>query len=342
MSLHKGVVSGLWRSPPEILSQIFYHCLPESDHQLPSELQAPLLLTGVCRRWRAVAVDTPSIWSRLSVKVDLSHRQWEPQAFGYDLWLKRSRGYPLLLTLFCEETDAMKIRSLLQPCIRQSRHSVTFGREVYQPELLLHDLPALQELAIQEGRNSYGHLPVIPRSITRLPRTLRSLKVVDRCFITMRLTSFGPVMTHLTNFDIATLQQPGAIFHLLQLCPNLSSLKIYVRFGYRLEDLESFPHLKIQTLHIRRQCSLAGDLSSLFNALSLSSLRVLEDHCNNGVPCFHEQLRAFLARSRCPLQNLVFGGWNIPAVTNLELEEYLDIIPSLKIRLEEDHTQYSY
>ncbi|KAG1804774.1 uncharacterized protein HD556DRAFT_1436950 [Suillus plorans] len=61
---------------------------------------------------------------------------WEPQAFGYGLLLKRSRRYPLSLTLFCEETDAMKIRSLLQPYIRQiSTLPVTFGREVHQPEL---------------------------------------------------------------------------------------------------------------------------------------------------------------------------------------------------------------
>ncbi|KAG1804771.1 uncharacterized protein HD556DRAFT_478845 [Suillus plorans] len=45
------------------MPQIFYHCLPESDHQLPSELRAPLLLTGACRRWREVAVDMPSLWS---------------------------------------------------------------------------------------------------------------------------------------------------------------------------------------------------------------------------------------------------------------------------------------
>lgn len=58
-TLHKGLVSGLWRLPTEALSQIFHHCLPETC-PLPSELTAPLLLTGVCQRWREVAIGIPS------------------------------------------------------------------------------------------------------------------------------------------------------------------------------------------------------------------------------------------------------------------------------------------
>ncbi|KAG2133639.1 uncharacterized protein EDB93DRAFT_1331395 [Suillus bovinus] len=337
ISLHKGLVSGLRRLPTEILSEIFHHCLPESCDQLPSGLQAPLLLTEVCRRWREVAIGTRSLWSRLSVQVD--YRRWGSQASGYDLWLRRSRGCPLSLVLSCQETDPMRIQRLLQPYMKQiATLSVAFERDVLQPGLLLHELPALQELAIQGVRDSYGYFPAIPRTITRLPHTLRSLKVVDRRLNTMRLTPFSPAMAHLTNLDIAILQYPSAVLHLLQLCPNLSSLKIHIQFGYRVENLESFTHTKIQTLHIRRQCPSADDLSSLLNALSLPSLRVIKYHCDHGLPCFHNAMREFLARSKCPLESLVFSGLGIPAEADEELEQYLDIIPSLEIRLVEDHT----
>ncbi|KAG2069228.1 hypothetical protein BDR04DRAFT_949249, partial [Suillus decipiens] len=67
MNLHKGLVSRLWRFPSELLSQIFYYCLPDTDPKInclspPSRLKAPMLLIGICRRWREVATSTPSLW----------------------------------------------------------------------------------------------------------------------------------------------------------------------------------------------------------------------------------------------------------------------------------------
>lgn len=115
MNLHKGV-SRLWRLPTEVLSQIFHRCLPESN--CPSELEAPgMSLTAVCRRWREVAVDTPSLWCRVSVGFDeLPYRYLEDsQAFRYDVWLKRSQGRPLSLALICEADDSTMLQNLLQP-----------------------------------------------------------------------------------------------------------------------------------------------------------------------------------------------------------------------------------
>ncbi|KAG1806169.1 uncharacterized protein BJ212DRAFT_1201535, partial [Suillus subaureus] len=66
INLHKRLVSPLWRSPTEVLSQIFSHCLPQIPKldrlQLPSKLTAPMLLTRICRQWREVAVGTPNLW----------------------------------------------------------------------------------------------------------------------------------------------------------------------------------------------------------------------------------------------------------------------------------------
>ncbi|KAG2089434.1 uncharacterized protein F5147DRAFT_841119 [Suillus discolor] len=93
MNLHKGLLSALWRLPTEILSQIFNHCLPENIiflSPLRLRVKTPTLLTGICRRWREVAVGTPELWCRLYVKTDSRH--WEQAALHYDLWLKCSHG----------------------------------------------------------------------------------------------------------------------------------------------------------------------------------------------------------------------------------------------------------
>ncbi|KAG0698186.1 hypothetical protein DFH29DRAFT_773438, partial [Suillus ampliporus] len=68
VDLHKGLVSALWRLPTEVLSHIFYQRLPECDGWLsPSSKRAPMLLTGIYRRWKETAVGMPSIWCRLRV-----------------------------------------------------------------------------------------------------------------------------------------------------------------------------------------------------------------------------------------------------------------------------------
>ncbi|KAG2066183.1 hypothetical protein BDR04DRAFT_1030623, partial [Suillus decipiens] len=64
MYFHGGLVSSFWRLPNELLSQIFHHCLPDTDPKInhfspPSRLKAPMLLIGICRRWREVATSTP-------------------------------------------------------------------------------------------------------------------------------------------------------------------------------------------------------------------------------------------------------------------------------------------
>ncbi|KAG1751862.1 hypothetical protein EDB19DRAFT_1824738 [Suillus lakei] len=98
MNLHKGLVSALWRFPTEVLSQIFHYCLPEYHRWCrgySSDRDVPMQLAAICRRWRDVVVDMPSLWCRL-------HRRnpgdWEQVASYYDSWLKRAREFPLSLS----------------------------------------------------------------------------------------------------------------------------------------------------------------------------------------------------------------------------------------------------
>ncbi|KAG1774396.1 hypothetical protein EV702DRAFT_974882, partial [Suillus placidus] len=324
MNLHKGLVSALWRLPTEVLSQIFNHCLPETKLLLPpSTLKAPMLLTGICRRWREVAVGMPNLWCRLYVEVD--DRDWDRAAFCYDLWLKRSRGRPLSLAL--GRYHSTKLRSLLQPYIihitslRVSVHS--FQGEC--PQLFITDLPVLQELAILGMTNP--DIPTIAQSISRLPSTMRSLKVIDMrpFFDAERLSSFSPVWAYLADVQIA-ICHPNAVLHLLHLCPNLSSLTLRVAFD-QTEPLNSFTHTKLKSLRILYDALLTRPLSGLLNALSLPNLRALEARRNASWP--HEDTRALLARSKCPLETLTVGGR--VTVTDAQRAEYVSIIPSLEV-----------
>ncbi|KAG2141914.1 hypothetical protein DEU56DRAFT_855412 [Suillus clintonianus] len=140
MTFHKGLVSSLCRLPTEVLSQNFHHCLPGDKYMSPVSKFSPMLLTRICRQWREIAVDMPSLWCMLYVTIDIGrvreeeyldddsysdesdvevdNGDWQRAAVFYNSWLKRSRGRPLSLVV--ERCHTAKLRrSLLQPYIDQ-------------------------------------------------------------------------------------------------------------------------------------------------------------------------------------------------------------------------------
>ncbi|KIK34812.1 hypothetical protein CY34DRAFT_812654 [Suillus luteus UH-Slu-Lm8-n1] len=324
MNLHKGLVSALWRLSTEVLSQIFNHCLPETKMLLfPSALKAPMLLTGICRRWREVAVGMPNLWCRFYV--EFNTKDWERAALCYELWLKRSRGCPLSLAL--GHYHSTKLRSLLQPYMTHIT-SLRLSVRPFQgecPQLILTDLPALRELAMLGM--TIPDIPAIGQSISRLPSTMRSLKFIDmRPFFDIeRLSFFSPVWAHLTDIQIAVCH-PNAVLHLLQLCPNLSSLSLRLAFD-QVEPLKAFTHTELQYLHILYDALLMRPLSGLLNALLFPNLRALEARCNASLP--HEDVKALLVRSKCPLETLTVGGG--VTITDAQRAEYVSLIPSLEV-----------
>ncbi|KAF8956442.1 hypothetical protein BDZ97DRAFT_187364 [Flammula alnicola] len=56
--------------PPEIASQIFTFCVPNSPYTTSKEKLAPLILGAVCKSWRAVAWSTPQLWIILSININ--------------------------------------------------------------------------------------------------------------------------------------------------------------------------------------------------------------------------------------------------------------------------------
>ncbi|KAF8205656.1 hypothetical protein K438DRAFT_517563 [Mycena galopus ATCC 62051] len=55
--------------PLEILSEIFAYCVPD-EFITPNLTTAPLVLCGLCRQWREVAISTPELWSSLFVDME--------------------------------------------------------------------------------------------------------------------------------------------------------------------------------------------------------------------------------------------------------------------------------
>ncbi|KAG1856705.1 hypothetical protein DFJ58DRAFT_879334 [Suillus subalutaceus] len=328
--LHKRLVSPLWRLPTEILSQIFYHCLPQitepHQFQAPSKLTAPMLLTRICRRWREVAVGMPNLWCVLSVEVD--DRNWQQVAFCYDSWLKRTRERPLSLKIHFHAVDhSTKLRRLLQPYINQiSSLSVEFYHRKTPALNMFRELLALEEIFVYEDISGRDMPASIPRSTSsQLPSTMCSLYVIGWLLNLDDLSSCNPVWAHLTTLGIA-VRTEKAVPHLLQLAPNLSSLMICILF-VDSEPLMPFTHPNLQTLTIFYKCYDVPEpkFCDLLNTLSLPTLHVLIVY---NVPQWpHEEFKAFLAQLGSPLESLIIRG---SVMIDEQRAEYVALVPSFQ------------
>ncbi|KAG1875777.1 hypothetical protein F4604DRAFT_1680653 [Suillus subluteus] len=334
INLHKRLVSPLWLLPTEVLSQIFCHCLPQipklGELQPPSKLTVPMLLARICRRWREVVVDMPNLWRVLSVKVD--DRNWQQAAFSYDSWLKRAQGRPLSLRLqFRADDHSTKLQRLLQSYTNQIKSlSVDFHRPGTPEFNTFRDLLALEEMSMHFNEDICAdEMPAsLLRSVSQLPAILCSFDVSGWSLSLSEVSSCDPVWAPLTTLGIG-LWEAETVLRLLQLAPNLSSLTICILF-FDGEPLNPFTHTNLQTLHI--SCDYYDDetlnVCDLLDALSFPTLRVLSVYGVSEWP--HEEFKAFLARSKCPLESLIVRG---SVVTDEQRAEYVALIPSLQFVL---------
>ncbi|KIM41496.1 hypothetical protein M413DRAFT_72067, partial [Hebeloma cylindrosporum] len=64
---HNIILSPARRLPRDVLHEIFLHCLPVHHNPVIKSSQAPLLLTQICSSWRAIALSSPRLWSKIHV-----------------------------------------------------------------------------------------------------------------------------------------------------------------------------------------------------------------------------------------------------------------------------------
>ncbi|KAG2098384.1 uncharacterized protein F5147DRAFT_839604 [Suillus discolor] len=335
-NLNKGLRSALERFPTKVLSKIFDYYLMDSNYLSRRSNPSPMQLARVCHRWRDVAERMANLWCKLSFDVGDDRTEWKRSIFYYDSWLKRSQDYPLSLQLRpgYAKGGTAKLRQLLQPCMsRVSSLDIVFWDDV-EPEHLLEDLPAgLQELTVCFG--DWFDASAIAQSLSQLPSTVRSLKIIDRIFGPDCLHSLNPVWAHLTHVEIAI--RPRNVFHFLFLCPNLSSCELIfsqpVSMDTRVQCMR-FTHANLRSLCIICPGRFESNpLPILFRALILPKLRTLEIRYGF-LSSPHEELLTFLRRSKCPLEILIFDAVVIPPPE--QQGDFIAIIPTLKIECKLD------
>ncbi|KAH0835908.1 hypothetical protein J3R83DRAFT_9804 [Lanmaoa asiatica] len=331
MLAHQRLVSCIRRLPPEILGEIFVRCLPPGTHTEPNTRTAPLLLLGVCRGWRKVALGTPRLWCSLSVRP--SQRVQQQCLYFYHHWLSRARGCPLSLAVdTCRPPRnpvwRYEVTELLQPYTsRSAQLHVTFD-EATALDLLLKDIPMLEHLTLEGDLRA--HAPKIA-IVQPDPGRLHSLTLCSVALGADVLSAFDPGWTHLTQLRVTLGQAPSRetaqgypiVLMLLALCPHLEEF-VFSPCGRRRRPSPT-PACARSTVVV------FYGVGCLLDALTLPCLKHLKIQDLDIVPSAwrHDEFRAFLTRSKCPLETLKIHGVQVP-VKKQGRATYAALIPTLK------------
>lgn len=229
------------RLPDDILLEIFFRCLPERSSPTMDATAAPSLLTAVCCRWRTLALQTRTLWSKIYIPIEdavvttrsMSQRQTNAirQAYQQNLctklsmWLARSGTCPLTFILCIpsyhlrlrlvdhERTTYTKCLQILLSCISRWQKVVFEGKVELLSTLL--KMPAQE---FQSLESLYLDLLADPlpdgAPILRAPRLLQ---------VSIKTRSMDPTTLHFPWAQLTHLNLRGDMYALFVDISDLST-----------------------------------------------------------------------------------------------------------------------
>lgn len=338
--------------PDELLCSIFLQSIRPCNTWGVGTTAPPWKIAQVCRRWRAVALDYPELWTW--VYVNVLDSRYTPSVPMLQLWLERSRGQPLDIAWkewfvdYYETIDdyeglgdedgeliehdissrplnkALSVILLAQ--MRRCRTiQIVWGSGFFNPKN--QEAPILEFLDI---RDRDDNIPVESHSNHPL------------------LGLIAPKLHHLKVSMGDPRPQPGALL----VIPQQSNVITHVDLGYWLSTrdildfIRTYPSLKHFGITGPHDDDTSGDVSadvithnsiavlkcdglfaSIFSRLRLPALKllylntVLEDDIEAAVP--------FIARSGCNLERLDLYGAGYTDDQNFVLK-MLEVTPQLR------------
>ncbi|KAJ3755998.1 hypothetical protein EV360DRAFT_72372 [Lentinula raphanica] len=184
VDVHRALMAPIRRIPAETLADIFGHCLSTERYPIRSLMEAPLLLTMVCRQWREVAITHPPLWSALHIHVALrvacDAEELALRQGGVHQWIARAGALPLSLSLSLEgriHTSALNfLTTLMDLSPRLENFDLNVGARMYTllKNVSPRTFPVLKHLSLnlQFGENhgdSAAEIPFVPRISSDMP-----------------------------------------------------------------------------------------------------------------------------------------------------------------------------
>ncbi|KAJ7073832.1 hypothetical protein C8F01DRAFT_1042896 [Mycena amicta] len=306
--------------PDEIATEIFTQYLPQYPLCPPSfGPGSPTHLLGVCRLWRSIALDSPTLWRAIGLESQALKEGYSNMVMK--TWLQRSGSSLLSLQVDFETVSGPEAdEELLQTVVahRARWEYVYFRFKPSQINTLSGDAPTLVNADMAAWQNDASLMNSI--HFRNTPR-LRSLCLWDvgynadsfpwsqlttLTFMHAKLADCAPVLEHATNL------------HRCKLVLQTASLP--ERAEIRLP--------RLQTLVLLDNLSHAADCLARFTLPSLRNLEVSGQLFPVEAADAVVLLQSFLTRSRCRLNRLRICG---PSSLGSIATACRNAVPNLKV-----------
>ncbi|KAJ6459547.1 hypothetical protein C8R45DRAFT_552528 [Mycena sanguinolenta] len=309
--------------PNEITIEVFLHFLPEYPH-CPRLIgrHSPTLLTEICRKWRAIALETPALWREMLLPS--ANIPFRKQAPLLDLWLTRSKCCPLSIYI----NDFLSYTSFAPAALScVGLHRARWENLVlYAPKLQLRGLfdvpmPLLRRLdvLVEESPDD----PMTPKLTVCEAPMLRTVLLND---VAAQQIIFP--WAQLTALALDKLF-PRQCARILRCTVNLVHCELALAKDLRHEDVPDVTLPSLQTLTLTNAFE-AKPVTQYLQTLTLPALRSFRVPESFLRPNFVDSLQSFVSKSGCTLQELCVTG-----TTSGSNASYCKAFPSTKITFAE-------
>ncbi|KAJ7645963.1 hypothetical protein DFH06DRAFT_1210818 [Mycena polygramma] len=289
-----GLQSLFLRLPTEIIATIFEHCIPlwpSSGHQdrpwdptWPSPNEAPLLLAQICRRWREICLDTPSLWASVvygdTGSIDL-----------LEVWLSRARKHRLRIRLESDhEARAGDLLRTIEP------HSSRWQEVHFQLPTSAHERLNTFAFPCLEWLTLIGPGGWMEPTVFQDAPALRYAEII----YLPHLTIAHPWVQLTSLVFRATVVTPDEYIALLGCCPNLLTLCCGSTVGLTLDTPQPFRLSSLRSLKLTDDRMLHCLTVPRLERLHLFRVTYYINTTTNA-------LQSLVARSCCDVQFLSFS-----------------------------------
>ena len=300
---HNIILSPARRLPSDVLHEIFFHCLPTHHNPVMNSSESPLLLTRICSSWRAIALSSPRIWSKVYIPLP-----GDPSfSLGYGIitdeitLIKRRQRFARVLRLRCDAVRKWLSRSGTCPLslsvtypgnhsgIQNSRDDELI-QEMFDILLSFADRWRDVDLSMPEdiynklqgdvNPTTFSSLKSLKMTLYQMPHWnntqstpirllaapgLRRIDIFAMQTLHMTENLVQPIWNQITHITLASSTTDIYLLVLLRQCPNLV-------FGKFIVDSSPWPSQTIvdqEAVHLPRLDSLAINDSGVHETMAI-------------------------------------------------------------------------